>query len=74
MYVLQRPQRRRRKPSRGSFRMLSRMEWSGYHVALISECEMSLNDFELLFCIIHFEKYSRHHALYLNMQMTDKSK
>ena len=32
------------------------------------------NDFELLFGIVHFEKYSRHLALYLNMQMTDKSK
>ena len=50
------------------------MEWSGYHVILISECEMSLNDFELLFGIVHFEKYSCHLALYLNMQMTDKSK
>ena len=31
------------------------MEWSEYHVTLISECEMSLNDFELLFGIMHFE-------------------
>ena len=50
------------------------MEWSGYHVILISECEMSLCCFKLLFGIVHFDKYGRNLALYLNMQMMDKSK